>query len=214
MPTSSERTTTTLGEALGVTAICFGLMIWQSTHAMLAGFPTSPFTNGSMLGLIAMELVLASVAIALLRARGFAIATLYPRPTIRGAATGCGLYLAAWVSAALALTPFKQAAQPIDSMVSEAALSLGVVIAVAVVNATFEEVFLLGFLVRGLRGFGLNVAIGASLLVRLAYHLYQGPLGAVSVLAFGIVLTLYFASTNKLWPPVFCHMLGDIIPFL
>lgn len=99
-------------------------------------------------------------------------------------------------------------------MVSKATLSLGVVIAVAVVNATFEEVFLLGFLVRGLRGFGLNVAIGASLLVRLAYHLYQGPLGAVSVLAFGIVLTLYFASTNKLWPPVLCHMLGDIIPFL
>lgn len=40
MQTSSERTTTTLGEALGVTAICFGLMIWQSTQAMLAGFPT------------------------------------------------------------------------------------------------------------------------------------------------------------------------------
>lgn len=214
MQSTSTRTTTTLGEALGVTAICFGLMIWQSTQAVLAGFPTYPFTDGSMLWLIAIELVLASVALALLRARGFAIATLYPQPSIRGVGIGIGLYLAAWLAAVLALAPFGDAAQPIDSMVSETVLSMGVLIAVAVVNATFEEVFLLGFLVRGLRGFGLNVAIGASLLVRLAYHLYQGPLGAVSVLAFGVVVTLYFVSSNKLWPPVFCHMLGDILPFL
>ncbi len=214
MQSTSTRTTTTLGEALGVTAICFGLMIWQSTQAVLAGFPTHPFTDGSMLWLIAIELVLASVALALLRARGFAIATLYPQPSLRGVGIGIGLYLAAWLAAVLTLVPFGDAAQPIDSMVSETVLSMGVLIAVAVVNATFEEVFLLGFLVRGLRGFGLNVAIGASLLVRLAYHLYQGPLGAVSVLAFGVVVTLYFVSSNKLWPPVFCHMLGDILPFL
>lgn len=42
--------------------------------------------------------------------------------------------------------------------------------------------FWLGYLVRGFAAVGASFAIGLSLLVRVLYHLYQGPLGAVSVL--------------------------------
>jgi hypothetical protein len=210
------RTTTTPAEAFAVVAICFGLLIWQSVQAVLAGFPTSPFTDDGTLWLVATELVLAAAALSLLHARGFAVATLYPPPSVVGALQGAGLYVVFWLAAVLAMAPFSSglADQPIGTMVSEARMSLGVVVLLAVVNATFEEIFLLGFLVRGLRGFGLSAAIGISLLVRLLYHLYQGPLGAVSLLVFGLVVTLYFAASNKLWPPVFCHMLADIVPFL
>jgi membrane protease YdiL (CAAX protease family) len=52
------------------------------------------------------------------------------------------------------------------------------------------------------------------LLVRVLYHLYQGPVGAVWVLAIGLVFGLYFMRTNQLWPPVFAHILWDIVPFL
>jgi hypothetical protein len=216
MQAPATRTTTTPAEAMAVVAICFGLMIWQSVDAVFAGFPTYPFTDGGTLWLVKTELVLAAAALLLLRARGFAVETLYPRPSIVGALQGAALYLGSWLAAAVATAPFSAslAAQPIDTMVSEATVSLGVVVLLAVVYGTFEEVFLLGFLVRGLRGLGLNLAIGISLLVRVLYHLYQGPLGAVSLLAFGLVVTLYFAASNKLWPPVFCHMLGDIVPFL
>jgi membrane protease YdiL (CAAX protease family) len=216
MQAPAARTTTTPAEAVAVVTICFGLMIWQSVDAVFAGFPTHPFTDDGNLWLVNTEVVLAAAALLLLHARGFAVETLYPRPSIVGALEGTGLYLASWLAAVVAMAPFSANLidQPIDTMVSEATVSLGMVVLLAVVNATFEEVFLLGFLVRGLRGFGLNLAVGASLLVRVLYHLYQGPLGAVSLLAFGLVVTLYFAARNKLWPPIFCHMLGDIVPFL
>src|SRR5262245_60442951 len=182
MSSSVTRTTTTPGEAIAVVIICFGMMIWRSTQAVLAGFPSYPLTDDAMLWLVADELVLTAVALLLLRTRGFAVATLYPSPSMSGAAHGIGLFLATWLISDAAVTPFSTGGlQPIESMVSEAALSLWVVILVAVINATFEEIFLLGFLVRGLRGFGLSIAIGVSLLVRVMYHLYQGPLGALSL---------------------------------
>ena len=56
--------------------------------------------------------------------------------------------------------------------------------------------------------------VGVSLLVRVLYHLYQGPLGALSILVFGIVITVYFVMSNKLWPPVVCHVVADVVPFL
>ena len=80
------------------------------------------------------------------------------------------------------------------------------------VNGTFEEVFLLGVLVRGLRAHGLPFAIGVSLLVRVLYHLYQGPLGAVWVLSIGLMLTLFYVRGKQLWPPVLAHILWDIVP--
>ena len=89
-------------------------------------------------------------------------------------------------------------------------LSLPVLVTFSVVNGTFEEVFLLGFLIRGLRDYGLNIAVGTSLFVRFLPHLYQGPLGALSVLIFGLTLTIYFVTSDKLWPPVFCHIITDI----
>jgi membrane protease YdiL (CAAX protease family) len=58
------------------------------------------------------------------------------------------------------------------------------------------------------------VAVGVSLLVRVLYHLYQGPLGAVYVGAFGLVLSLYYVASGKLFPVVLAHALWDIVPFL
>ena len=87
-------------------------------------------------------------------------------------------------------------------------------ILVALVNGTFEEVFLLGVLVRGLRGFGLSVAMGLPLMVRVLYHLYQGPAGAAWVASFGVLLTLAYVITRQLWPSVFAHILWDIVPAL
>jgi membrane protease YdiL (CAAX protease family) len=105
-------------------------------------------------------------------------------------------------------------AQPVDAMVQNATVSLAVIVPTAIVNGAYEEVFLLGFLARGLRGHGASVALGVSLLVRILYHTYQGPLGVVSMLVFGGVLGAFYLRTGGLFPVVFAHILADIIPFL
>ncbi len=95
-----------------------------------------------------------------------------------------------------------------------AQVTLPSLIAAAMVNGTFEEVFLLGFLARGLRGFGLSIALGVPLLVRALCHMYQGPLGVLWVLGFGLILALYYVRWGQLWPPVLAHILWDIVPLI
>lgn len=212
------RTVATPLEAFTVMAICFGLPIHASVWAMMNGFPTGSgtFSDASFMRLIGHELFTAFVALFYLRARGWDVASLRPLPTAAGVGMGVVLYGTVWVLGAMLVSPFESGGveQPIERMVQEARLSLPMIALTAVVNGTFEEVFLLGFLMRGLRGYGLSVALGLMLLVRVLYHLYQGPIGALWVLVFGLVVGLYYVSSGKLWPAVCAHILGDIVPFL
>lgn len=210
------RTNTTPGEALAVVGICFGLFIAHSIQAVVSNFPTGAFTDAGLVWTIAAELVLGLAALALLYARGYAVATLLPTLTFRGSALGIGLFFVAWIVGALFVSPFAagQGEQPVDRMMQDTTLTLPVLVMMAMVNGTYEEIFLLGFLQRGLRGFGLSLALGVMLLVRILYHLYQGPLGAVWVFGVGLVFGLYYIRSGNLWPPVFAHMLWDIVPFV
>jgi membrane protease YdiL (CAAX protease family) len=210
-----KKTTTSPIEAAVIVVICFGMMIVLSLQAVATGFPSTPFSDAGMMWLAGTELVLAMAALLFLGARGFSIGTLLPEPTLWGTLLGALVYGTAWIAGALVTLPFIYAMpeQPYVGMVGNAVLSGPVVVSFAMVNATFEEVFLLGVLVRGLRGFGLSVAVGVPLFVRLLYHLYQGPVGALWVMAFGLVMTLFYVRSGDLWPPVFAHILGDIVPF-
>ncbi len=214
--TPATRTTTTPVEALVVTAICFGMSIVLSLQAVAAGFPAGSFDDSGFVGLIKLELAMAGAAVLFLALRGYAVSTLLPRPSLRGCGEGLLVYLAASAVAWLLLLPFASAwqEQPIEQMMAQATVSVPTVLALAVVNGTFEEVFLLGFLSRGLRGHGLSVALGVPLLVRVLYHLYQGPAGALAICGFGLVLSVCHARSGRLWPVVFAHMLADVVPFV
>lgn len=195
--------------------ICFGISTLLSLRAVVMGVPDTAFTDGGFVAMAGIEVALAAGALFFLRSRGFDIASLAPRPTWRGGAMALVLFVAAWIAGVLVTMPFAGLweQQPITRLMAEASVSAAVVVGFALVNGSFEEVFLLGVLVRGLRGYGLSIAIGAPLLVRVLYHLYQGPLGALWVLAVGLVFTAAYLRSPVLWPPVFAHVLWDIVPF-
>jgi uncharacterized protein len=209
------RATLSLLEAAAVICICFGLFIYWSFSAVAAGLPDVRLTNGGNVLAIGMEISLGVAALMFLRWRGFDIASLIPEPTLRQSFLGLGLFgfggLAGWL-ATMALRPWSAQWPSIEFSTAE--VSLVAIVLLAIVNGTFEEVFLLGVLARGLRMFGLAVAIGTSLLVRVLYHLYQGPEAAVWIAAFGLMLTLAYLATRRLWPVVLAHTLWDIVPLL
>lgn len=209
-----QKSTLSLPEALTVAGLCFGLFILSSFQAVFAGFPDADFSEDSNWAMVVIELVLASLALLYLRSRTFDLRPLYPHPTVRGTAAGLTVFVVCWLSGIVATSLFASAGATDAIGFSFDDLSLTSRIALAMVNGAFEEVFLLGVLVRGLRGFGLSVAVGLPLLVRVLYHLYQGPLGVVWVLSFGVVLTLAYVWRRDLWPPVLAHILWDIIPTL
>lgn len=206
------KTTISLSEAATVSLICFGLFILWSVQAIAAGFPDAEFSESSNGWMIGLELILASAALLYLRSRNFDIGSLYPAPTIRGSIIGTLLFLAAWMVGILATSAVQTPGTQQVVNFSFSGASLASVVAFAIVNGAFEEVFLLGVLMRGLRQHGLSAAIGASLLVRLLYHVYQGPLGLIWVLAIGATLTLAYVVTRQLWPSVLAHTLWDIVP--
>lgn len=210
------RNTTTIPEALAIATLCFGLFILWSLGAVAMGFQegaVSEFNDGELLSMAGLEIILAVVALTILRKRGYDVAGLWPQPDWRGCAVGLGLYLGVLVLDLLVTAQFSNVdQQPGSQMMARAHMSLPAILIMSVVNGTYEEVFLLGFLLRGLRAFGLSFTLGASLLVRALYHTYQGPLGTVQILIFGLVLSIYYVSSGKLWPVVFAHILGDIVP--
>lgn len=212
------RTDCTLLEAVVVATICFGLPIWSSTLVVAGGWsgPVRGFTNGDLWSIIGFELACAPLALWWLQARRFDIATLYPAPTWAGGVLGGLLYLAASLAGSRLTAAFAAGGgfDPGTNMVAHAGTTLPVVIALALVNGAYEEVFLLGVLVRGLRGAGMSFAIGCSLLVRVLYHTYQGPVGTLWIGVFGLVLSLAYWRTGSLFPAVFAHVLADIVPFL
>jgi membrane protease YdiL (CAAX protease family) len=208
-----RRTNLSIHEAAVVSAICFGLFIVWSTQAVLSGFPEARFSDSGDAWMALVEAVLAASALLYLRARNFDVWSLYPQPDVRGTLFGLGLFVAAWLAGVIATAPFMSPGGP--SQVTEfsfSGVSIASTVLFAMANGAFEEVFLLGVLVRGLRAYGLSIAIGFPLLVRLLYHLYQGPLGAVWVLAFGLTFTLFYIRSSRLWPAVFAHTLWDIVP--
>ncbi len=89
--------------------------------------------------------------------------------------------------------------------------SVAVVALVALVNPIAEEFLHLGFLANVLRNEGPMFAVGASVLVRQATHLYQGPIGVLSILPLGILFGAFYIRTGRLWPIVIAHGLLDIL---
>ncbi|HEY6096039.1 MAG TPA: CPBP family intramembrane glutamic endopeptidase [Gallionellaceae bacterium] len=205
-----------IADVLIVTALCFGMFILSSIQAVASGFPTPPFTDAMFFNIIAYEICFAAAALGYLHLRGHDLGHLIPSPSYTGSIAGAVLFVAATAAAWVLESLFgsnSAATQPVDAMVAHATISFGPLLGLSLVNGLYEETFLVGFLQRALETSGASFAVGTSLLVRVSYHLYQGPVGAVSILGFGMILSLYYMRTRKLWPLVSAHILADFTAF-
>ena len=55
------------------------------------------------------------------------------------------------------------------------------------------------------------MAINVSVVVRLLYHLYQGPIGILMVVPMGLLYGYVYSRTRQLWSLVVAHVLVDLI---
>ena len=91
-------------------------------------------------------------------------------------------------------------------------VSMELVFIVSTVNGIFEELFVAGYIITALREVrGVWTAINVSTVVRLLYHLYQGPIGVITIIPMGLLYGYVYARTRLLWPLIFAHVLIDII---
>jgi membrane protease YdiL (CAAX protease family) len=210
-----RTTPTSHWEIATIVAICFGYYILISINAVFANFPRGTITENTVPAMVVLDFILITVALAVLKWRHYPLANLLPRPDWRGSAIAVGLAIAGICLGMLAtwFFPVSQRLQYQD-IVGSHKLGLLSVLVLSVVNGLYEEVFLLGYLQRELMPHGAAFAVGASLLVRVLYHAYQGHVGATAVMMFGLVLGVYFLRTGNLWPPALAHVLADIVALL
>jgi membrane protease YdiL (CAAX protease family) len=162
------------------------------------------------------ELAFASLALIYLRYRGYDLKWLRPRPSSIGCIIGILLYVATaiifWPISLIAGNTYVSS-QPIQEMLFGSTYSLPMLLGTSIVNGFYEETFLTGYLLQGLLHIGPALSIGIVSLIRVMYHLYQGPIGAISALIFGVVISVYYWRTRDLWSVVVAHVFGDFAAF-
>lgn len=86
----------------------------------------------------------------------------------------------------------------------------------AAMNATLEEVVVVGYLLTRLRQLGVPVrwALAASALLRGAYHLYQGFGAFAGNAVMGVLFGWFFLRTRRVMPLVIAHTLLDVVAFV
>jgi membrane protease YdiL (CAAX protease family) len=203
-------------EALGIVLICFGWPILASVEAVLArGAGQLRFSNAALDATLVLELIFGATALAVLSSRRYPLHTLWPRASWRGMLAGLGLFacFVALCHVSRLLMP-PEAGWPIEGIMTRTSVSWSSVIPMSIINGAYEEVFLLGYLMRGMRRYGASTAIGIMVLVRMLYHMYQGAAGALAIVLFGIVLGVYYQRKGQLFPVVLAHIAADMAAFL
>lgn len=171
--------------------------------------------NREALATLGMEGVFALVFVPWLWWRGWRPAMLSapsgPLDVPRGIVLWFLAYLALGVVFGLVSLFQKEVAEPAVKV----HLSDLVIVAASILNAVFEELLWLAYGVTALaRRIGLRRACIASIVLRTTVHVYEGPLAVLGVLPIGIVFTLYFARTRRVWPVIVAHALQDAFAFV
>jgi membrane protease YdiL (CAAX protease family) len=86
----------------------------------------------------------------------------------------------------------------------------------AAMNATLEEVVVVGYLITRLRQLGRGPwwALGISAVLRGAYHLYQGFGAFVGNGIMGLLFGWFFLRTRRVMPLIVAHTLLDVVAFV
>jgi len=212
-------------EFLVVVCGAFGMPIISSiislgTHgdSRPAGGGALVFDNAALIGIVTLEIVQSVFLVWFLHVRGWTLEKVGLRITWRGTGFGWLLFLTTYV-VAMASQHLAELALP--AQMHEAAaryptadrnVSMQLVFLVSTVNGIFEELFVAGYIITALRARrGVWIAINASTVVRLLYHLYQGPIGIMTIVPMGLLYGYVYARTRQLWPLMFAHVLIDII---
>lgn len=84
-------------------------------------------------------------------------------------------------------------------------------ILLVVVNPFFEELIVRGYTMTEVVGLGgsRNFAIIVSVLIQMSYHVYQGLVHCIGLVAVFIVFSIYFSRTRRIAPVIVAHFWSD-----
>jgi len=203
-----------------VVTMAFGYFAFVSIFVALHPHAGPLHTNRSLIVLCVYELVLMAFLFPFLRIRGWTFSKIGLDPTWRDTGRGILLFFAiyavwelVWI-ATVALAP-ETAQRMSETHIITQVIPATTIVANGMINPLFEEVFVCGYVMTALRKEGHTwFALNASVAIRLLYHLYQGPLGVLSIIPMGLMSGYWYARTGRLWPIIVAHAAMDMLAML
>jgi membrane protease YdiL (CAAX protease family) len=209
-----------------VVLVAFGLPV-ISSFLLLYGLlfladiqPFDIFSPLSQYTTCVIELVQLSAIAVFLRWRGWRFQDLHPEVslnlTIRGIVLVLGYYAIYFNMAIIFMNVFPSIGQFTQMFVNNLGKpDLYSAALLTLINPVFEEVLVAGYVITALKEKkGVHFAINISVGIRLLYHLYQGPLAALSIIPMGLLFAYVYAKTERLWPLIVAHAVQDFVAFV
>jgi membrane protease YdiL (CAAX protease family) len=200
----------------------FGLFLPGNVAALFGGDTASPahhsaITTAYLQFLIVYELIALACLGGFLTTRGWTLGRIGVTPSVRDSLMGLALLAASYVGSIVVMIVVGNVAPAIVIAASQTKLVEGplettAIIAVSLVNGFFEELFVCGYLISAMkekRGFAM--AVNASAILRISYHLYQGTIGVLTIVPIGLIFAYWYARTGRLWPLIVAHAIMDMV---
>jgi membrane protease YdiL (CAAX protease family) len=89
-------------------------------------------------------------------------------------------------------------------------LNVALVLLTSIVNAPYEELFLVAFIFRALKGQATSFIIGVSVLLRILPYFMMGPSDCVGILALGIFQAGVYWRYQRIWPLITAHVIFNL----
>jgi membrane protease YdiL (CAAX protease family) len=199
-----------------VLALCFGYFVVSSAIVLFLGVHQFNMTTGRVIRGVLVELALMAISAWVLHVRGWDFGRLGLRFSWPALLAGVPLFIAYivlyWGTFLLAVRIYPDA-QRIQVMKMIPAAPFSVFVIFIVINSLFEEAAVTGYVVTALSDQGAPLSITASALIRLLYHLYQGPIASISVLPLGLLFALVYWRWRNLWPLMTAHTIANLLSF-
>ena len=207
------RSLTPRAELMLINLICFGPFAIRSVIELADLKPVILFDAKRALFILGIELVAGTIAVLILRARGWTLADVGLRPTMPQTIAGMILLIASL----LLIGSFNQllilslGSDPGAATTLTTQISWPLLIAVTLINPLYDEVFAVAYNLRALEQSGPAFAITFSAAIRLICHLDQGPIAAMTILPLGIIFAAVYWRWRLVWPLVVAHGVMDFM---
>jgi membrane protease YdiL (CAAX protease family) len=201
-------------ELIVVNLICFGPFAARSILELTQRKTTFLFDDRRALTLIGIELVCGTLAVLLLRARGWKLSDFGLRVTMPQTIAGMLLLIGAnfIISALYELVRFTTNTDPaLATTTFQDKLTWPVLIALTLINPLYDELFLVAYNVVAAKEHGAAFAITLSAAIRFLCHIEQGPITTVTILPLGLLFALVYWRWRLLWPLIVAHGVMDFM---
>lgn len=194
-----------------VTIAAFGLFVAVSVARLVAPGGGLGLADAGLWRIIAYESVMLIALGLFLGRRGWRFARISDASRWYDILIGIGLavavhyvYFMLWYVLADAAPGLLEGAS--SARGAGASLSPAVAILNVALTGFYEELFVVGYVITALKDrWGPIVALNASVIIRLLYHVHQGVPGILMIVPMGLMFGYWYTHTRRLWPLIIAH---------